>query len=344
MIKILLGEVANSRKAPKLAHILASRADILQALFERTYESLSPAAQRVFLTLCGWRSAVPQLVLEAVILHSQREEAFDVSKAVEELHRSSLIEISGPSEDTNTYLSVPLVAALFGRGKFETSPLNAQLRSDIELLQYLGAVQRADTGRGVDSRIRRFVRSISKDAESMQRYQPMLEFLARRSPSVWLELSELYEEIEDLPRAKDSLRHYMEQTDKEQWLQALSTLARLSAITNDLRGEIDALVKQAELGDVPYRVISSVVNRFNSAMRAEYSAFSADEKRVFAERLRQVMEAGLDEANATDLSRLAWLCLRLSDEPAADKYILQGLRQEPDNEYCLRLAESRGLK
>ena len=77
VIKILLGEVANLRKTPKLAHILASRTDILQALFERTYQNLSPAAQSVFLTLCGWRSAVPQLVLEAVILHSQSEEMFD---------------------------------------------------------------------------------------------------------------------------------------------------------------------------------------------------------------------------------------------------------------------------
>ena len=109
------------------------------------------------------------------------------------------------------------------------------------------------------------------------------------------------------------------------------------------KGEIDALVKQAELDDVPYRVISSVVNRFNSAMRAEYSTFNADEKRVFAERLRQVMEDGLHEANATDLSRLAWLCLRLDDEPSADKYIRQGLAEEPDNEYCLRLAEYRNL-
>ncbi|MGH7985777.1 MAG: hypothetical protein ACREQX_05760, partial [Candidatus Binataceae bacterium] len=121
-------------------------------------------------------------------------------------------------------------------------------------------------------------------------------------------------------------------------------LARLSANTNDLKGEIDALVKQAELDDVPYRVLSSVANRFNSAMRAEYSAFSADEKRVFAERLRQVMEDGLHEANATDFSRLAWLCLRLGDEPNADKYIRQGLAQEPDNEYCLRLAEYRNLE
>jgi hypothetical protein len=88
-------------------------------------------------------------------------------------------------------------------------------------------------------------------------------------------------------------------------------------------------------------MISSAVNRFNSVLRADYSIFSGDEKRVFAQRLRQAMEDGLTEATATDLSRLAWLCLRLGDEPAADKYIRQGLSQEPDNEYCLRLVEYR---
>jgi len=171
----------------------------------------------------------------------------------------------------------------------------------------------------------------------------MLEFLARRSSAVWRELAELYEEIDDLEKAKEALRHYLEQTEKAEWLEALAGLARLCSITNDLRGEIDALVKQVELDDVPYRVVSSVVNRFNSAMSAEHGAFNADEKRVFAERLRQVMEDGLFEANATDLSRLAWLCLRLGDEGAADRYIRLGLVQESDNEYCLRLAGSRNL-
>jgi len=120
----------------------------------------------VFLTLCGWRSAVPSLVLEAVILHRESEDIFDVSKAVEELQQSSLIELTESNEGSEPLLSVPLVAALFGRGKFETSPLNAQLRADVELLQYLGASQRTDVRRGVGSRIRRFVRSLGKDADS----------------------------------------------------------------------------------------------------------------------------------------------------------------------------------
>ena len=81
----LASPVRSHADIPWVAHILASRSDILQALFERTYQSLSPGAQRVFLTLCGWRSTVPLIVLEAVILHTGTEEPFDVTKAAEEL-------------------------------------------------------------------------------------------------------------------------------------------------------------------------------------------------------------------------------------------------------------------
>jgi hypothetical protein len=227
VIRILLGEVAKSGKTPKLAHILASRSDILQALFERTYQSLSPGAQRVFLTLCGWRSTVPLIVLEAVILHTHTEEPFDVAKAVEELHQSSLIEITESEADHQAFLSVPLVAALFGKGKFETSPLNAQMRADTELLQHLGGAQRTDVRHGVAPRATRLIRSIARDAKGIEHYRPMLEFIARRDPRIWLELAKFYEEAEDTASAKEALRHYLEQTPKEQWLEALGDLARL---------------------------------------------------------------------------------------------------------------------
>ena len=54
VIKVLLGEVAKVGKLKKIERIVAGQDEILDALFERTYESLSPAAKYVFLTLCNW--------------------------------------------------------------------------------------------------------------------------------------------------------------------------------------------------------------------------------------------------------------------------------------------------
>ncbi len=73
VVKILLGEVKKAGKLIPIKRIVAGQDEILEALFERTYEGLSPAAKRVFLALCSWRSTVPLLALEAVMLHSSEE-------------------------------------------------------------------------------------------------------------------------------------------------------------------------------------------------------------------------------------------------------------------------------
>ncbi len=352
VIKILLGEAAKAGYRKKIERIVADRSDILQALFERTYANLSPGARRVFLTLSGWRSTVPQIALEAVMLRPQnfevphemgeREEPMDVVGAVEELRRSSLVEVAESEADGEPFLSVPLVAAVFGRKKVEASPLNAIIRADSELLQYFGAGQRTDVRHGVAPRVARLIRSIARDLKGLEKYRALLEFIARKHPPTWRELAKLYEEAGNLNDAKEALRRYLEQTPKEAWLGALESLAQLCYKSGDIAGEIDTLVKKAEMPDVDYRAVSSAANRFNSVLGSGGAIFEPEEKRILGQRLREVMEAGISEANATDLSRLAWLCVRLGDVPAAKKHALAGLKREPDNDYCLKLLESGG--
>ncbi len=48
IVKILLGEVSKEQKVGKVKRILASRDEVLTALFERTFSALSPVAKRVF--------------------------------------------------------------------------------------------------------------------------------------------------------------------------------------------------------------------------------------------------------------------------------------------------------
>ena len=54
IIKVLLGEVAKNRKVDRVERIVAGKEEMLDALFERTYANLSPAAKRVFQRcVCG---------------------------------------------------------------------------------------------------------------------------------------------------------------------------------------------------------------------------------------------------------------------------------------------------
>ncbi len=66
--------------------LLCSWRVFVTALFERTFENLSPASQRIFLLLCSWRVFVPVIAVEAVSLRPGNER-FDVVGALAELRR-----------------------------------------------------------------------------------------------------------------------------------------------------------------------------------------------------------------------------------------------------------------
>ena len=146
VMKVLLGEVAKAGKLVRVERIVAARDDILDALFERTYSGLSPVARRVFLTMCNWRSSIPTLALEAVLLRPINER-MDVENAVEELGRSSFVELTSSEEDKEQFVTVPLAAAVFGKKKLSTYSMKSAVEADLQLLHAFGAAQQSDINR-----------------------------------------------------------------------------------------------------------------------------------------------------------------------------------------------------
>ncbi|RWM22827.1 MAG: hypothetical protein E5X53_23500 [Mesorhizobium sp.] len=183
VIKIVLGEIANAGAFSKPSNLIARKEDILDALFERTYANLSPIAARIFLTLSGWRSLVPQLAVEAVLLRHGSGDG-DPETGIDQLVRMSLIERTTAGDDAD-FLEVPLAAALFCRRKLEVSPLRAVIESDIRFLQDIGATAASGLKDGVRPRVEAFFRKAARRMNagaSMEELRPLLEFLAQRFP------------------------------------------------------------------------------------------------------------------------------------------------------------------
>jgi NB-ARC domain-containing protein len=346
VIKMLLGEVAKAGKLVKVERIVASRDDILTALFERTYSSLSPVAKRVFLTLCNWRSVIPQLAIEAVLLRPDNEK-IDVTQAIEELSRSSFIEATPSEEDTTLFLSVPLVATVFGRNKLAVSPMRSAVEADTKLLHMLGAAQKSDIKRGVGPRIERMIRGIAKKigqrGEGIQEYAPMLEFIARNYYPAWLLLTSLYEESGLLDKAKEALASFLESPDKveeDYQLEAWERLISLSQRTGDWAGEVHALAGMCQIPSVPFSNISNAANDINRIIVQIGIVWRSEEKRIIVRQVAEVMEKRmeLDDVSATDCSRLAWLFIHLRDDNKARILTKRGLELEPDNHHCQNLA------
>ena len=350
VIQILLGDVAREQRAVNPKRIVASNREMLRALFERTYNSISRGAQKIFLLLSSWRVSVPEVGVEAVLLRPDTER-FDVAGALDELDRYSLVErIYDDNEEG--FVSVPLAAAEYGKRKLKVSEFKIEIENDVRLLRDLGVGRsgsRDNVEYGVFPRIENLVRAVAKrisdgDGE-IDSELPVLEFLASRIPRTYLLLSELVIEINDTheerERAKTYVRRYLEEDDipdrQDIWLK----LAELCRQDTDVYGEIHALCEAAFFVMKDQDGLSRILNRLNLRLKKlKDDSFSEVRSRAVLTLLERVCDELYTlrfSLTATNCSALAWLYLTIKNVERAREMISIGLRKEPNNEHCLKL-------
>ncbi|MDR1160590.1 MAG: NACHT domain-containing protein [Syntrophomonadaceae bacterium] len=342
VMKVLLGEVAKEGRLKKIDRIIASMDNILEALFERTYTGLSPAAKRVFLTLCAWNSPISQLGLEAVLLRSVNER-MNVEEAVKELRYSSFAEEknAGNGEDDNEtgiFLSVPLAAAEFGKKKMLTYPYVNSIKADIDILHLFGAIKMSNIEKGIQPRIEHLIHNIRQKVNSGERlineYEQMLEYIASRYVSAWLLLADLYQNYGLVEKYIYALNRYIESgtNDLKSIQHAWTRLAKIYETQNDPNKEIHALIELSKIPNTSFFVISDTANKINGMLRN--MVLDQSEKELLVEQLANIMEKRISECDADDCSRLAWLFLHLHKGEDARRIAEKGLSIEHDNMYC----------
>ncbi len=353
VIKILLGEVAKEQRAVTPKRVFASSDDLLRSLFQRTFNALSLAGQRVFLLLCSWRVLVPEVAVEAVLLRPGTER-FDVSSALEELSRYSLVNRVSFAEDSpegeGAFVGVPLAAVEYGRRRLEVSPFKAAIEQDRRLLMEFGAGKQTDAAHGVLPRIDNLVQSVAKRAsekpETLGEILPILEYLAERVPKAYLKLADLVIEVDysadATEEAKRYLSNFLEVAAPPDKLYAWLRLAELCESNEDWFGAVHALTEAMLLSTSDVDDISRYANRLNTLLRVLKGrniemAWSGGLSELI-QRAIQAMERRLSVMSATDCSRLAWLYLNIGNTSRALDVANIGLRRDHINEYCLNLA------
>ena len=345
VIKILLGEVARAGKLAKVDRIMGGSEAILNALFDRTYATLCPAAQRVYLTLCSWNSTVSQLALEAVLLRPANEERIDVDRALDELEQFSMIERQESASDSTMFIRVPLASMLFGQKRVDVSPHAAKIRADAELLQLFGAAKGTATRHGFSARLQAFVKAVSKAIHShpdtLDKFVPILTAIGAKFPEALYDLALLYTERDsDGDRAKKEhcLEKYLESSPTApRAYDAWKLLSYIRRFNGDTSGELQALISSAVCADAPIVDISAVANKINSYLSHPIKPVEESEKTHLIKPLADVMFTRLKELDADDCSRLGWLLLHLNDFTRARKTVLVGLERRPHNEHLLNL-------
>ncbi len=346
VIKILLGTIAKNKNFSKIERIIANQEDILIALFKRTYDILTPAAKRVFLTLCSWRSLIPQVALEAVLLRDVNER-MDVEEAIEDLKRNSFIE-QVSENGNNIFISVPLAASTFGRAELEVSPMKIEILADRDLLMEFGVTQQGDISAGLKPKLERKIRQIANRAskgEDISKHIQTIEYIAREYPRGWILLAELHTENRDINSAIRALNEFLksnvlESEKKEVW----HNLSNLYRHNGDYLGEVNALIEKCCLNNSSLFEISETANVINNYLSKDYFfesklSLDIDVKSSLIQKIAEVMQRKIHQGNATDYSRLSWLYLHLNVKEKAVEMMNKGLEIDSYNPYCLKLKE-----
>ncbi len=343
VVKVLLGDVAKEGKLNRVKRIVASKDEILTALFERTYNGLSPVSKRIFLTLSNWRSTIPEIAIEAILLR-ETNELMDVGKGIDELFRSSLILIETSEVDGMRFLSVPFAASFFGKKKLTVSPMKTAIQADTKLLQVFGVGLHTESHLGIEPRISKFFRDIAKrvssKVEKLESFITVIEFICRKYPYAWLTLSSLYEEEGNIEKAIESVQRHLETTTNED--DAYKSWVRLSHLysqLNDYIGEIHALIEMSEISTITTDNIRVIVYKVNSLFKNNKLQSDTSEKQILANRLINAYKATLDKNtyDSDDYSQLAWLYLNAGDKRNAKIMVNKGLELDPNHFHCLKL-------
>lgn len=345
IIKIVLGEIANTHSFSKPSAMMVRKDEILEALFERTYANLSPLAAHTFLTLSAWRSLVPQLALEAVLLRHHHREGVDPEQAIEELVRMSLVDRTRAADNTS-FLGIPLAAALFGVKKLNVHPHRQLIESDTRFLQDIGATVTTGLKEGIAPRIealfKKVAKRISDGSVSFEEMRPILEYVARSYHPAWLLLAQINRESEGekgVEATANYLRRFLEKNPSaEDSQQAWQQLIAIYRATGNVIGGCNAFLRAAEIKDPPLHQIASMAHWLNSE-REIIDQMSVVERGDLFKPIAKLLESYLPVASATDLSRLAWLHLHAGDDGRALEVAQLGLKREPENRFCQGLVD-----
>ena len=351
VIRLALGEAAVERKAVTPKGVLAGGRQVLDALFRRTFQALSPGAQRVFLLLSAWRVSVPEIAVEAVMLR-RRSEHFDVGAALDEVVRFSLVERSEGRDNRTSFVTVPLVAALFGRGELEVHRLRPTVENDRRLLMDFGARSKGESYRGVEERIENLIRNVARRSSAdgdviRSEDREILEYLADQFPRMYWRLAELVTEEGETPVARELAREYLKRYiqggTRAESGRAWDWLAHLRGTDGDAVGQVQALCEAAAVPGRSLRDLSRYANRVNNVVYSNpvmrtTPSWLAD-RGMLLSRLIEELEKKRGSLTATDCSRLAWLQVNAGRTERAIDIARLGADREPGNEYCRRFLE-----
>jgi hypothetical protein len=334
VMRVLVGEIAKERRYVPAKSMLPRRLDIVNAVFERSFNKLSQDGRYVFLTVACWRSLVSELALLVVL--GQR--GVDVEAGLEECLRLSLLESRAFLDDQPAY-TAPQVARVFARKKLEGDPDRLVIEQDLAVLQKFGVVSTAQAVQTPQREVLlRFLDAAlanvgASDPSELDRLDGILENLAELWPEGWLPLARFRKKRDAQADAIDyALRRAVEEVPSNK--EAMLERATLARNTGDENTYISNRLLAVEADPSDKYLLREVAFDVAKYINEHSDDIPLARRSIYVATLRDHMTRLAPDLDATGLSRLAWLYLLENNKDRAWYYASLGLERDGDNKHC----------
>lgn len=338
VMRVVVGEMAKDGRYTPPAHVMGRRQDIVDAVFERSFNKLSEAGRNVFLLVANWKSNVPEVGLIVVL----GVRGIDAIAGIDECRRLSLV-YSTDLAGSEAYYSVPQLARGFAHKKLQGDPDRLVLQQDLATLQKFGVVSAVSMGDDSESRlIEEFTNEcfgeIGRGAEAVARADKLLEALSNSWSPGWRKLALFRRQSgSDREAVGYALRRAVEEEplSKDAWLDRAS----FAKETGDDGVRIASLVSAVDADPRDVELVREVAYQLCQYVNSHIHEIPKARRGVYLASVRAHMERVASKLDATGLSRLAWLFLLENNVIKAREYANKGCVTDPTNNHCIRILE-----
>jgi len=342
VMRVILGEMAKEHRYIPPRTLMPRRLDIVDAVFERSFNKLSDAGRNVFLTVANWRSEISELAL--IVVLGQR--GFDVEAGLEECQRLSLIAQNHLPDGTPCY-TAPQLARVFGQKKIQGDTDRLVLQEDLEIIRKFGVLSSVGPNQQTqEAIIRRFVlwcttEAEGKTEEAIARLDQILETLADLWAPGWLSLADFRRRTQQPGESiRYALRRAVEEQpfNKDAWLER----ARFAEQCRDDATRVASLISAVDADPSDVELIREVALQLANYIDAHKFEIPKTRRGVYLASVRAHMERVSDKLDATGFSRLAWLFLLEENVSKAKEHAEAGCALDPMNQLlCEAFGENR---
>ena len=336
VMRVVAGEMAKDGRYTPPAQLMGRREDIVNAVFERSFNKLSEAGRNVFLIVANWRAEISELGIIVVL----GIRGIDAEAGIEECRRLSLVFLVETNNAAPT-LSAPQLARRFGQKKLQGDSDRLVIQDDLATLRKFSSTSISiDNVDPKERLIQQFIQSCMNDigagADAIARGDKLLEGLAALWPDAWLSLADFRVHTNAAnEKIEYALRRGVEENpnSKHAWIRRASFAEKIG----DESTRIAALVSAVEAAPADLELVIDVAIELVKYINAHLVDIPKARRGVYLASVRSHMEKLENRLDPTGLSRLAWLFLLEGNTQKAREFAEKGCQLDSSNTHCRRI-------